>query len=142
MLTMYKDLRSVHVFLRKPEKYLLVTAITPLRIANCDWANIINGADTVDIATDNFTTECIPEKIITIRPRDKPWYVSMIRKTIRLRDRLRNKALKRKKDSDWTAYRKLRNSVNNMKKHAISITTILRPISTTQVKTILSYIGS
>jgi hypothetical protein len=70
-------------------------------IENCDWANIINGAETVDIATENFTSkflscvrQCIPEKNVTIRPRDKPWYDSMIRKTIRLRDRLSNKALK------------------------------------------------
>ena len=96
-------------------------------IENCDWENIINGAETVDIATENFTSkflscvrQCIPEKTVTIRPRDKPWYDSLIRKRIRLRDRLRNKALKTQKDSDWAAYRKLRNSVNNMKKYAIS----------------------
>jgi hypothetical protein len=97
-------------------------------IENCDWANIINGAETVDIATENFTPkflscvrQCIPEKNRNyIRPRDKPWYDSMIRKTIRLRDRLRNKALKSQRDSNWSAYRKIRNSVNNMKKHAIS----------------------
>jgi hypothetical protein len=96
-------------------------------IENCDWANIINGADTEHIAAENFTSkflscvrQCIPENIVTIRPHDKPWYDSMLRKTIRLRDRLRNKALKTQKDSDWSAYRKLRTSVNNMKKHEIS----------------------
>ena len=60
------------------------------------------------------------EKNITVRPRDKPWFDSVLRKPIRIRDRLRNKALKTRNESDWSAYKKIRNSINNMKKHAIS----------------------
>ena len=63
--------------------------------------------------------ECIPEKTVTIRPNDKPWCDSMLRKTIRIRNRLRQKALKSKKAEHWADYRKVRNRVNNMKKHAI-----------------------
>ena len=92
-------------------------------IENCDWTKSINEAKSINLATENFTSEflscvreCIPEQTITIRPRDKPWFDSVLRKTIRTRNRLRNKALKTKKDSDWSAYRKVRNSVNNMKK--------------------------
>ena len=96
-------------------------------VENCNWANIINGSETFESATENFTSkflsyirECIPEKIITVRPRDKPWFDSLLRKSIRIRGRLRNKALKTRNESDWSAYKKIRNSINNMKKHAIS----------------------
>ena len=56
-----------------------------------------------------------------IRPKDKLWFDSTLRKTIKNRDRLRNIALKYKRESDWSKYRKIRNQVNNMKKkHARS----------------------
>lgn len=45
----------------------------------------------------------------------------MLRKTTRIRDPLRKKALsnKKKRESDWSMYRKDQNSVNNIKKNAI-----------------------
>ncbi|XP_062604444.1 uncharacterized protein LOC134266236 [Saccostrea cucullata] len=96
-------------------------------IENCDWNKNINEAQTVDIATENFTSEylacvreCIPEQTVTIRPRDKPWFDSLLRKTMRTRNRLHKKAHKTKKDSDFAAYKEVRNSANNMKKYAIS----------------------
>ena len=82
-------------------------------IENCNWANIINGSETLESATENFTSkflsyirECITEKTIAVRPRDKPWFDSLLRKSIRIRDRLRNKALKTRNESDWSAYKK------------------------------------
>lgn len=39
---------------------------------------------------------------------------------MRIRDRLRNKALRTNNDADWTKFRHVRNKVNNMKKHAIT----------------------
>lgn len=96
-------------------------------ISNCDWDITINSAPNIDAAVAQFTStfmayvrECVPEKTITIRPRDKPWYDSMLRKTMRIRDRLRNKALRTNNDADWTKFRHVRNKVNNMKKHAIT----------------------
>ena len=62
----------------------------------------------------------MPEKSVTIRPRDKPWFDSTLRKNIRTRDRLRKKALNSKKEIDWVNYHKHRNKVNNMKKYALS----------------------
>ena len=41
--------------------------------------------------------ECIPEQTIAIRPRNKPWFDSVLCKTIRIRKRLRNKVLETKK---------------------------------------------
>nr|XP_022287616.1 uncharacterized protein LOC111100237 isoform X1 [Crassostrea virginica]XP_022287617.1 uncharacterized protein LOC111100237 isoform X1 [Crassostrea virginica]XP_022287618.1 uncharacterized protein LOC111100237 isoform X1 [Crassostrea virginica] len=69
--------------------------------ASCDWGSRITDADNIDSATINFSIkymslvrECIPEKTVTIRPKDKPWFDSTLRKTIRKRDRLHNIALK------------------------------------------------
>lgn len=61
-----------------------------------------------------------PKKTIIIRPRDKPWYDSLLRKTMRIRDRLRKIALRTNNDADWTKFRHVRNKVNNMKKYAIA----------------------
>ena len=91
------------------------------------WENIINGADTLELATENFMSkflsyirECTPEKTIIVRPRDKPWFDSLLPKSISIRDRLRSRALRTKRETDWSAFKKIHNSVNNMKKHAIS----------------------
>ena len=65
-----------------------------------------------------FVNESIPHKNVTIRPNDKPWYDSEIRKNSRKRDRLKSKAVKTALRSDWTKYKILRNKVNNLKRHA------------------------
>ena len=66
---------------------------------------------------------CIPSKkvTVTVRPDDKPWYNSEIRRTSRKRDRLKSKAIKTGKISDWNSYKKLWNKVNNQKKQAKEI---------------------
>lgn len=96
-------------------------------IKNSNWSTLISEASNVSVAAENFTIhflkcvrECIPEKTITVRPKDKPWFDSTLRKTIRIRDRLRNIAMKTNKIYDWSKYKKVRNQVNNMKKQAFS----------------------
>ena len=66
----------------------------------------------------NFVNECIPHKDVVIRPDDKPWYDSEIRKFSRKRDRQKSKAAKTSSQNDWNKYKNLRNKVNNLKKHA------------------------
>ena len=57
-------------------------------------------------------------KTVTIRPNDKHWFNSSIRKSMRLRDRL-HKQLKRKYSVSLLGkYRAHRNKVNNMVKYA------------------------
>ena len=72
-----------------------------LLIAESNWSFLISEANNVSEAAENFTAhflscvrECVPGKNITIRPNDKPWFDSVLRKTIRIRDRLRNIAIK------------------------------------------------
>ena len=95
-------------------------------IETFDWKNLLENTNSVEIASDKFTTqylklvrECIPEKTITIRPKDKPWFDSVLRKFIRIRNRLRKKALRSNRHNDWHKYKHIRNKVNNMKKHAL-----------------------
>jgi hypothetical protein len=66
-----------------------------------------------------YVRECMPEKFMIIRPQDKPWFDSGLRKAVKLRNRLRNKSLKSKNPFDVEKFRKARNKVNNMKKHAM-----------------------
>ena len=65
-----------------------------------------------------FVNLSIPHKDVTIRPNDKPWYDSEIRRNSRKRDRQKQKAVRTSKQSDWAKYKTLRNKVNNLKKHA------------------------
>ena len=98
-----------------------------LLIKNTDWNTVILSAENVDQAVLNFSNtflthirECIPEKVIIIRPKDKPWFDSALRKEIRIRNRLRKIALKSNKAEDIKKFKKSRNKINNMKKHAIN----------------------
>ena len=90
-----------------------------------DWDSIITDAPSIDSACLNFTytyircvRECVPEKTVIIRPKDKPWFDNVLRIHIRKRDRLRKKALKSHKMTDINNYKQQRNRVNNMKKQA------------------------
>ncbi len=53
-----------------------------------------------------------------MRPNDKPWYDSEIRRISKLRDKIRQKVTQFGRVDDWNKYKSLRNKVNNMKKHA------------------------
>lgn len=92
-------------------------------ISSTDW-NFINEGN-LDTVCETFTShfmnlvrECVPSKIVLIRPNDKPWYDSIIRSSSRKRDRLKRKAVKSGSFNDWCKYKQLRNKVNNLKKHA------------------------
>ncbi|XP_045206717.2 uncharacterized protein LOC123558945 [Mercenaria mercenaria] len=92
-------------------------------ISNTDWSFLNHGS--LDSAADSFVERyidlaklCIPTSLVTVRPNDKPWYTSEIRKTSRQRDRQKRIAINSNKVSDWKIYKNLRNKVNNMKKYA------------------------
>ena len=92
-------------------------------IRSFDWECLSDGSvnDCCTLFTNKFmefVNESIPHKDVTIRPNDKPWYDSEIRKKSKKRDRLKSKAVKTALRSDWTKYKILRNKVNNLKRHA------------------------
>ena len=79
----------------------------------------------IEDATTLFTVKllelmklCIPFKLVTVRPNDKPWYDSMIRTFSRKRDRLKATAIKHPSENNWAKFKHARNRVNNMIKHA------------------------
>ena len=88
-----------------------------------DWDCLKAGSvdDSCELFTNQlmeFVNLSIPHKDVTIRPNDKPWYDSEIRRNSRKRDRQKQKAVRTSKQSDWAKYKTLRNKVNNLKKHA------------------------
>ncbi len=99
-------------------------------MTNTDWTCLNNGS--VDDASILFTSkfieqakQCIPCKQITVRPNDKRWYDSEIRRISKLRDKVRKKVTHLGRVDDWNKYKSLRNKVNNMKnmpeKHSIMV---------------------
>ena len=88
-----------------------------------DWSILHVGS--VDDCCETYTRtfielikECIPHKRVCVRPDDQPWYDSAIRRVSRKRDRMKSTAKKTGKINDWSKYRNLRNTVNNMKQYA------------------------
>ena len=88
-----------------------------------NWNSLLNQANDIDEMCGIFTTKFlelanqnIPRKTITIRPNDKPWFNSELRREIRKRDRLRKKALNKNSLIIYEQYKKQRNYVNNLKK--------------------------
>ena len=67
---------------------------------------------TVDQACDQLTekllefmNECIFSKVVTVRPNDKPWYDSEIRRFTKYRDRQISIARKRNSQVQWSKYK-------------------------------------
>ena len=60
----------------------------------------------------------IPNKIVTIRPLDPPWLHNELRKQMRIRKRLYDKAKRLNDDILWQNYRHKRNEVTNLIRHA------------------------
>ena len=92
-----------------------------LRLFN--WECLRQGSvnDYCELCTNKFmefVNSAIPYKDVTIRPSDKPWYDTEIRKYSRKRAYLKSKAIKSSSLSDWNKYKTIRNTVNNLKTHA------------------------
>ena len=107
------------VWLYKKGNFILLNEM----IANEDWS-FIETTD-INLATHGFTQTlmkfmnvCIPHKEVTIRKNDKVWFDSELRKFCRLRDRQRIIAIRKNNENQWAKYKRLRNKVNNLKKHA------------------------
>ena len=73
--------------------------------------------------------QCIPSKLITVRPNDKPWMNSEIRKEIKLRNKLHKKYSNLKSMINLENFKRQRNKVNNRKNmqdfHSMKILMVL-----------------
>ena len=86
-----------------------------------NWDCLAEG--TVNEACNKFTEiymshamQTIPQKKITVRTDDQPWFDSELRKHCKIRNRLKSRATRSGKSQDWNKYKKARNKVSNMKK--------------------------
>lgn len=66
-------------------------------IENTDWDSVINNAFSTEKAAELFAgkylelvRECLPEKSVTIRPKDKSWFDSDLLITLGKKNRLRH----------------------------------------------------
>ena len=87
------------------------------KIRQHDWDHLIHNTISVDEACADFTEaffqlceSSIPRKKVIIRPSDRPWFNSELRHNIRLRDRLRRKALKTNNNEDKIRYKHTKKS--------------------------------
>ena len=88
---------------------------------------------------------CVPQKKVTIRPKDKVWFNSDLRREIRKRNRFHSIAKRTKKDSDINNFKKQRNHVNNLKKYTkeqffSNVSILLDDFSNTNTKSYWSLI--
>ena len=94
-------------------------------LKSCNWEPCFdsNNIDTVcQRWTDKFLSiarNFIPNKIVTIRPSDSPWYDNRLRRLKRKLDKIHNKAKKSNNDPNiWSNYREVRNEYNRQIKNA------------------------
>ncbi|XP_028412551.1 uncharacterized protein LOC114535443 [Dendronephthya gigantea] len=85
-------------------------------LSNINWENCIRDSTQIDNVYGNWfrhfrfiIDNYIPNKIVVIRPRDKPWMISAVRTAIRKRNRLLKQFSKRKTDFLWRRYKNQRN---------------------------------
>ena len=91
-------------------------------LGECDWNfDEISLEECVDKTTTNMFKAAelaIPNKLVTIRPKDAPWMHNDIRKAIRDRKKIHKKAKISKSEQDWANFREQRNKVNDLVKNA------------------------
>ena len=76
-----------------------------------NWELFLQSFNDVNVAAkafgDKFVHLCIPNRTVTNRDNDRPWYDSKIRRESRKRDRLKRKASKTNTYSVWTKYKEM-----------------------------------
>ena len=86
---------------------------------NIDWDSLKD--ETIDTYATNIsntiltiTSECIPNKCITVKPSDPPWITSHLKRQIRKRRRAYKKAKATNRSHHWVKFKKLRNEVTTL----------------------------
>ena len=62
----------------------------------------------------HIANECIPNRVVTIRPSDPPWITTTIKRYIRKRKRIFRKAKQTDSPHFWSKFRKIRNKVTSL----------------------------
>ena len=89
-------------------------------ISRYNWQELLNNANDINVATEAWTVqllkiakETIPNKLVTIRPKDKPWYTNALRQLCRTKNRLFKKAKQINSPHHWEKYKRVRNRYFN-----------------------------
>ena len=88
-----------------------------LHTTNWDLLFTDDPDETARNITDHISSLCsshIPNKLVTVRHSDPPWFHNEIRKMIRKRKRAYDKAKKTNNPSHWNTYKKLRNETTTL----------------------------
>jgi len=87
-----------------------------LAIERCNWEECFTD-DNIETATEmwtnkllNIAKQTIPNKEVTVRPDDKPWYNNMLRRLCRKKERLHKKAKQYNTLVAWATFREARNN--------------------------------
>ena len=90
-----------------------------LKLSDTDWDECFNDLN-VDAACNlwtekflNAARDCIPNKVVRIRTRDKPFFNADLRRQRRKKNIAHRKARSTNKPEDWDKFRRLRNSYND-----------------------------
>ena len=65
-----------------------------MNLAECIDVNIEESCDRLTKSLLDAAHQCIPSKIVTIRPNDKPWFNNYLRRLLRTKNRAHNTAKK------------------------------------------------
>ena len=92
------------------------------KLAAVNWDDIFASVNNdLDRVVDLFTNillkaaaDSIPNKVITVRKMDPPWINNAVRRAIRKRNRLNNRAKKTNLPEHWAKFRKFRNKTVNL----------------------------
>ena len=89
------------------------------KTAETDWASLRD--DNLDTYTTNISNrilqiakQCIPNRVVRIKPADPPWLTLRIKKIIRKRKRAYKKAKITNSPAHWTNFKRIRNKVTSM----------------------------
>ena len=115
---------SCHSFKRRIWKYsegnyeVLREKISSFDWSTCSDDNIDSYASKLTDKLLDFCGECIPNKIVTIRTSDPPWFHNDIRKMLRRRKRAYKKAKSTNNPIHIESYKQLRNQTNHLVRSA------------------------
>ena len=90
------------------------TQITHFTENSCHDNDIDVCANNLNAAITGLALECIPNRVVRIKPSDPPWITSTLKRFIRKRKRAYRKAKKTNLESNWKKFRKLRNRTITM----------------------------
>ena len=89
------------------------------KAAETDWDSLRN--DNLDTYASNISNritsiakQCIPNKVVTIKPSDPPWLTTKIKQFIRKRKRAYKKAKQTNSPNHWVKFKRIRNKVTSM----------------------------